>query len=204
MPVTSTPTTPSSPRSTFETMAQEKQNDIDIPLTREQLHQLNNEQLVMIIMASSVLLQSRLNMPSINEVDKVLATYEALVKREGKDYASTVGLTPQLDGLMEKIELVAEKEKPEGDLDYVLDFGSGAIYENLGGKGKGGRKIGRTDLRDSQESLRSVGSNGSEAETYLSRFYGSQGADGILVGAEGGSERKAAEERHIRKKLQDL
>lgn len=71
MPVTSTPTTPSSPSSMSESMA-------------EQLHKLNNEQLLMTIMASSVLLQSRLKMIPIDEVDKVLAAYEALMKLEGE------------------------------------------------------------------------------------------------------------------------
>lgn len=58
-----------------------------------------------------------------------------------------IGLTPQLDGLIEKIELVTEKERPEGDFDYVLDFSSGAVYENSAGNGNDGRKSSRTSSR---------------------------------------------------------
>lgn len=170
-------------------MGEENQIDVKIPLTREQLHQLNNEELVMTIMASSVLLQSRLNMPPIDEVDKVLAVYEALVKWEGKEHASMFGLTPQLAGLMEKVEMVTEKEKPEGEFDYVLDFRSGAVYGNSAGKGKDGR----ASSRGSRESLRSEGSNGSEAGTYLSRFYASQGADGVIGAEVGAGGQKVAE-----------
>lgn len=132
-------------------------------------------------------------MNPIDEVDKVLAAYEALVKLEGKEQASMVGLTPQLDGLIEKIELVAEKEKPEGDFDFVLDFSSGVVYENLAGNGKDGRKSSRTSSRGGQESLRSNSSNSSEAGTYLSQFYTSQTEDGG-AGVDG---RSAAEESLI-------
>ncbi|KAE9966212.1 hypothetical protein BLS_007143 [Venturia inaequalis] len=197
MEVTSSPT-PSSPASTSAPMVQEKQNDINIPLTRHQLHQLNNDQLVMTIMASSVLLQSRLNMSPINEVDKVLAAYETLVKREGKEYASTLGLTPQLDGLMEKIELIAEKEKPEGEFDYVLDFGSGAVY------GKEGRENSRASSRGSRESLRSGSSNGSEAEMYLSSFHSSRSEDGAVGVEVGAGGQTAVGESLARKPVRDL
>lgn len=125
-------------------------------------------------------------MHPIDEVDKVLAVYEALVKREGKEHASMVGLIPQLDGLIENIELVTEKEKPEGEFDRVLDISSGAVYEKVVADGTGGDKSGRTS---SKESLRSESSNGSEAGTYLSRFYTSQSAGG----GDGVNGRSAAE-----------
>jgi len=156
----------------------DKQDDINLPLTREQLHGLNNEQLVMTIMASSVLLQARLNMKPIDEVDQVLAQYEVLVKQEGKEQASMIGLAPDMAKLIEKIELVAEKEKVEDDFDYVLDCSNGAIYKRSEEKNelveKSTQKKARSFSRESGNSSRSDDSNGSEAETYLSQFYSAQ------------------------------
>ncbi|QDS70975.1 hypothetical protein FKW77_007398 [Venturia effusa] len=202
MPIALTPPTPTS--CTSDTMAQEHQHDINIPLTHDQLHELDNEQLVMTIMASSVLLQSRLNMTPIDEVDKVLAVYETLVQREGREHASKVGHGPRLDDLMEKIELVAEKEKVEEDLDYVLDFSNGAIYENAGGRGKVGQESGRNLSGEILSEFRS----GSQAGTCLSRVYTSQRvgvADGAVdaCGAADGSLVQDMEDKDTRSSAQE-
>jgi hypothetical protein len=121
-------------------------------------------------------------MKPIDKVDQVLTQYETLVKREGREPASMIGLVPNLQTLMERIELVAEKEKVDHEFDYLLDVSSGNIYHKSLQKGeyvvKSAQKPSHTSSRDSRDRSKSDSSTSSEAETYLSRFYSAQNTNG--------------------------
>lgn len=146
----------------------------------------------MTIMASSVLLQNRLNMKPVDEVDRALKEYEALVKREGKEQASMIGLAdvvtplepipaPKMEELIEKIDSVAKKERVEHQFDYLLDFSTSTVYRKSEEKGammgKSSRKPSRTASPASENNSTSGSSITSEAETYLSQFYSTKTAD---------------------------